>query len=479
MTDQERYVSPLSTRYASATMQRLWSAKRRARLWRELWLALAEEQKKLGVDIPDAAIDELRAHLDDVDLDKVREYEQRFRHDVMAHIHALGDLAPSARPYLHLGATSAFVTDNSEAIVIREALGILLGRLVAVIKALEDFALRMAEIPTVAYTHFQPAQLTTVGKRATLWLHDFYLDAIGIRETIETMVCRGCKGTTGTQASYLDLFHGDHDKVRRLDQALAERFGFAGSIAVSGQTYTRKLDSRFLALLSGVAQSASKFATDLRLLQHEDEVLEPTEREQIGSSAMAYKRNPMRAERICGLARHLMTLETNAVHTAATQWLERTLDDSANRRLSLPEAFLAADAVLILCTNVAAGLQVNDAVVSRNVSRVMPFMATERWLMLGVEAGGDRQTLHEVIRQHSRKVSEAMANGAENDLLERLASDDAFSVVDSDALRAELDPTRYIGRAPEQVREFSAGPLKNFLDTITKYEAPDEARVSL
>jgi adenylosuccinate lyase len=479
MTEHERYVSPLSTRYASDAMQKLWSAKRRARLWRELWLALAEEQKKLGVDIPESAIAEIRAHLDDVDLEQVKGYEQRFRHDVMAHIHALGDLASSARPYLHLGATSAFVTDNSEAIVTREALVIVLGRLVAVMKALESFALRLADTPTVAYTHFQPAQLTTVGKRATLWLHDFYLDAICVRDAIDGMVCRGCKGTTGTQASYLDLFHGDHDKVRSLDQAVARRFGFGESIAVSGQTYTRKLDSRVLALLSGVAQSASKFATDLRLLQHEEEVLEPTEREQIGSSAMAYKRNPMRAERICALARHLMALETNAVNTAATQWLERTLDDSANRRISLPEAFLAADAVLVLCTNVAAGLQVNETIVARNVKRVMPFMATERWLMLGVEAGGDRQALHEVIRQHSRAVSEAMAEGAENDLLERLADDAAFSAVDADTLSAELDPTRYIGRAPEQVREFSDGPLKRLYDTLIKYSAPDEAKVTL
>jgi len=293
------------------------------------------------------------------------------------------------------------------------------------------------------------------------------------------LVCRGCKGTTGTQASYLDLFHGDHDKVRSLDESVAKRIGFDRSIAVSGQTYTRKIDSRILALLSGVAQSASKFATDLRLLQHEEEVLEPTEREQIGSSAMAYKRNPMRAERICALSRHLTSLEANAVNTAATQWLERTLDDSANRRISLPEAFLAADAVLILCTNVAQGLQVNEAVVARNVSRVMPFMATERWLMLGVEAGGDRQTLHEVVRQHSRDVSEAMANGAENDLLERLASDAAFSVVDAEVLRAELDSNRYIGRAPEQVRDFSEGPLKELYKTLTTYEAPDEAKVTL
>ena len=479
MTDYERYISPLSTRYASSTMQKLWSAERRARLWRELWLALAEEQKRLGIEIPDKAIAEIKAHLDDVDLEQVRKYEQRFRHDVMAHIHALGDVAPSARPFLHLGATSAFVTDNAEAMVIREALETVLGRLVEVLKALETFSVRFADTPTVAYTHFQPAQLTTVGKRATLWLQDFYLDATAIRDALGSMVCRGCKGTTGTQASYLELFHGDHEKVRSLDQSLAERLGFPNSIAVSGQTYTRKLDSRVLALLSGIAQSASKFATDLRLLQHEDEVLEPTEREQIGSSAMAYKRNPMRAERICALARHTMALEANAVNTAATQWLERTLDDSANRRISLPEAFLSTDAVLILCTNIASGLQVNEAVVARNVARVMPFMATERWLMIGVEAGGDRQTLHEVVRQHSRAVSEAMAEGAENDLLNRLSGDAAFAHVDAHSLRAELDSARYIGRAPEQVKEFSSGPLKVLLDSLTNYAAPDEARVTL
>jgi len=358
-------------------------------------------------------------------------------------------------------------------------LGIVLGRLVAVMNALQSFAARFASTPTVAYTHFQPAQLTTVGKRATLWLHDFYLDAVSIRDALDSMVCRGCKGTTGTQASYLELFHGDHEKVRMLDEAVAARLGFKRSIAVSGQTYTRKLDSRVLALLSGVAQSAAKFATDLRLLQHEDEILEPTEREQIGSSAMAYKRNPMRAERVCALARHTMSLEANAVNTAATQWLERTLDDSANRRISLPESFLATDAVLILCTNISTGLQVNEAVVARNVARVMPFMATERWLMLGVEAGGDRQTLHEVVRQHSRAVSEAMANGAENDLLERLSGDPAFEMVDFDALSAELDPARYIGRAPEQVREFLDSPLKELLESLKQYAAPDEARVTL
>ncbi len=479
MTDPSRYQSPLGTRYASPAMQRLWSVEQRTHLWRRLWLALAEEQQKLGIDIPQSAIDEMRAHVDDVDLQRVRQYEQRFRHDVMAHIHAFGDQAPSARPVLHLGATSAFVTDNADLIIMRDALRVLLGRLVAVLKALTSFAARHRELPTVAYTHFQPAQLTTVGKRATLWLQDFFLDATAVREAADALVFRGCKGTTGTQASYLELFNGDHGKVRELDRAVAAYFGFERSIPVSGQTYTRKIDSRVLDLLSGVAQSASKFATDIRLLQHEGEVLEPMEQEQVGSSAMAYKRNPMRAERICGLARHIIGLSANAANTAAVQWLERTLDDSANRRITLPEAFLAADAVLVLCTNVSAGLEVSPAVVARNVGRAMPFIATERWLLLGVQAGGDRQALHEVIRKHSRDVATATAEGAENDLLERLADDPAFSDVDADALRAELDPTRYVGRAPEQVLEFVDGPVAELLESLTTYVAPDEAVITL
>ncbi|UCG85377.1 MAG: adenylosuccinate lyase [Gemmatimonadota bacterium] len=480
MSDTARYQSPLGGRYASPRMQSLWGPKHRARLWRELWLALAQEQQRLGLAIPQAALDEMQAHLDDVDLDTVNQYERRFRHDVMAHVHAFGDQAPAARAFIHLGATSAFVSDNSELIVIRDALHLLLGRLVAVMQTLADFAVTHRDTATVAYTHFQPAQLTTVGKRACLWLQDFSLDAAAMLDAAQGLMFRGCKGTTGTQASYLDLFHGDHDKVRELDQAMARRFGFGQSIPLSGQTYTRKIDSRVLDLLSGIAQSASKFATDLRLLQHEGELLEPFESEQIGSSAMAYKRNPMRAERICALARHIITLNANPAHTAAVQWLERTLDDSANRRLTLPEAFLAADAVLILCTNVAGGLVVNPAIVERNVRRVMPFMATERWMMLGVEAGGDRQELHEVVRRHSREVQEAMAAGdVANDLLERLAAEPAFARVDSARLRAELDPQRYVGRAPEQVVEFIEGPLAALLQTLAPYSAPDEAAVTL
>lgn len=479
MSDPNRYESVLGARYASPAMQRLWSAGYRARLWRRLWLALAEEQRRLGLAIPEDAIEQMRTHLDDVDLDAVRRYENRLRHDVMAHIHHFGDQAPAARPFLHLGATSAFVTDNADLIVMREGMHLLLGRLAAVMRALKHFALRHRDLATLAYTHFQPAQLATVGKRATLWLQDFLLDAQALRQLAGALPFRGCKGTTGTQASYLDLLGGDHEKVVQLDRRVAEAFGFQQTVAVSGQTYTRKLDSWVLDALSGIAQSASKFATDLRLLQHEGEVLEPAESEQVGSSAMPYKRNPMRAERVGGLSRYLMQLQGNAHHTAATQWLERTLDDSANRRLALPESYLAADAILVLCTNIGAGLVVHERAIRRHVDDAMPFMATERWLMLGVGAGGDRQALHEVIRRHSREVSQAVAEGRANDLLERLARDPAFAGVDAAALRAELDPARYIGRSAEQVSEFIRGSVDPVLESLKPFAVPDEATVSV
>ncbi len=479
MTDQPRYQSPLGSRYASPAMQRLWSAEHRAGIWRRLWLALAAEQQRLGIEIPDAALEEMRAHLDDCDLDAVRRYEQRFRHDVMAHVHHFGDQAPAARPFLHLGATSAYVTDNADLVVTRDALGLLLGRLAAVMRALRGFAERYAALPTIAYTHFQPAQLTTVGKRATLWLQDFLLDAATLRDLVADLPFRGCKGTAGTQATYLELFGGDHDRVRELDRRVAEEFGFARSVPVSGQTYTRKIDSRVLDALGGVGQSAAKFGTDLRLLQHEREVLEPFEQEQIGSSAMPHKRNPMRAERICALARYVLAQQETAHYTAATQWLERTLDDSAIRRVAVPEAFLSADAVLVLCTNVSAGLEVNDAVIRRHVDEAMPFMAVERWLMIGVEAGGDRQALHEVMRQHSAAASAALAQGKPNDLLDRLAADPAFAAVSAEALRRELEPERYIGRAPQQVAEFLAGPVDELLAALSSYDVPDGAAVSV
>ncbi len=453
MTD-DRYRSPLGTRYASPAMQLLWGERYRIGLWRRVWLALAESERELGLDIPEGAVAEMRAHLDDVDLSAAAGYERRFRHDVMAHVYHFGDQAPLAKPIIHLGATSAFITDNADILVIREGLRILLGRLLATLASLEQFARKYAATPCLAYTHFQPAQLTTVGKRATLWMQDLGLDVEELVHRLETLRLRGCKGTTGTQASFLDLFKGNHVKVRELERRIASKLGVPRVYPVSGQTYSRKGDSVVLDALSGIAQSTSKMATDLRLLQHEGELLEPFEKDQIGSSAMAYKRNPMRSERICGLARFVMSLTANTANTAATQWLERTLDDSANRRLTLPEGFLATDAILILAANIAGGLEVRDAVIRRHVEEQMPFMATERWLMLGVEAGGDRQALHEIIRQHSLATAEAVSRGEPNNLLERLAADHTFARVPTGTLQAELDPIRYTGRSREQVAEF-------------------------
>jgi adenylosuccinate lyase len=453
MTD-DRWRSPLGTRYASPAMQRLWGEPYRIGLWRRIWLALAESERELGLSIPDAALAEMRAHLDDADPAAAAQYERRFRHDVMAHVHHFGDQAPAARGFLHLGATSAFVTDNADMLVMREGLRLLLGRLIAVVAALEGFSRRHAALPCLAYTHFQPAQLTTAGKRATLWMQDYCTDIEELCYRLETMRLRGCKGTTGTQASFLELFGGDHEKVRALDRRVAARLGLDRTYPVTGQTYSRKGDSVVLDTLSGIAQSAAKMAVDLRLLQHEGELLEPFESEQIGSSAMAYKRNPMRAERIGGLARFVISLQANTAQTAANQWLERTLDDSANRRLTLPEAFLATDAILILATNIVAGLEVRTDVIRRHVETQMPFMATERWLMLGVAAGADRQALHEVVRRHSLAVSDAVSRGEPNDLMARLAADPAFAGIPAAALQAELEPSRYTGRAEQQVEEF-------------------------
>lgn len=463
----DRWRSPLGTRYASPAMQTLWGEQHRIGLWRRLWLALAEAERDLGLAIPASALAAMRAHLDDADLAKAAEYERRFRHDVMAHVHHFGDQAPEAKAFIHLGATSAFVTDNADLLVMRDGLRQLLGRVLAVLAALERFARRHAALPCLAYTHFQPAQLTTVGKRATLWMQDFAVDVEELCHRLETLRLRGCKGTTGTQASFLELFGGDHAKVRELDRRVTQAMGVPASVPVSGQTYTRKFDSQILDTLSGIAQSAAKMATDLRLLQHEGELLEPFEQDQIGSSAMAYKRNPMRSERICGLARFVGTLQANGAQTASTQWLERTLDDSANRRLTLPEAFLATDAILILAQNIAEGLEVREQVIAAHVRLQMPFMATERWLMLGVQGGGDRQALHEVIRKHSLDVARAVSEGAPNDLLDRLGGDPAFAGVPAAALGAELDPARYTGRSATQVEEF-----------LTEYVQPLVARAA-
>ena len=467
MTD-DRWRSPLGTRYASPAMQILWGEPHRIGLWRRLWLALAEAERELGVEIPEEALGQMRAHLDDADVAAAARYERRFRHDVMAHVHAFGDQAPAARAHLHLGATSAFVTDNADLLVMREGLRLLLGRVIAVLGALETFAVRHGALPCLAYTHFQPAQLTTVGKRATLWMQDFALDVEELCHRLESLRFRGCQGTTGTQASFLELFGGDHGKVRELERRVARKIGFAEQFAVTGQTYPRKTDSAVLDVLSGVAQSAAKMAGDLRLLQHEGELLEPFESEQIGSSAMAYKRNPMRAERITGLARFVIALQANGPQTAAAQWLERTLDDSANRRLTLPEAFLGTDAILVLATNIAAGLEVREDVIRRHVAEQMPFMATERWLMIGVAGGGDRQALHEVIRRHSLAVTEAVCRGAPNDLLDRLAADAGFAGIPVATLRAELDPALYTGRAEQQVGEF----LAEFLHPLLRRARP-------
>ena len=427
-------------------MQAVWSERRRVGLWRRLWLALLEAQHELGLPIPEAAVAQVRAHLDDVDLDGAAEHEKRTRHDVMAHIHALGEQAPAARPVLHLGATSAFVTDNADLLLMREGLQLLAGRVAAVLVALGALARRTAEVPCLAYTHYQAAQLTTVGKRITLWMQDFALDAEELLHRIEALRLRGAKGTTGTQASFLELFDGDHDKVRELDSRVAQKMGLPRVFAVTGQTYPRKIDGQVLAALCGLAQSAAKFATDVRLLQHDGEILEPFEGEQVGSSAMPYKRNPMRAERMTGLARFVIELEGNAWHTAAAQWLERTLDDSANRRVVLPEAFLAADAILVLATNVAAGLEIREAAIARRVAEAMPLLVTERLLMRGVKAGGDRQRLHELLRAHS------LAGAA--DLLERLAADPELRRLDLRPGAADLDPATHVGRAPQQVEHF-------------------------
>ncbi len=421
-------------------------------MWRRLWVALAEAEAELGLPITPRQIAELKRHVNDIDFEAAARCERRLRHDVMAHVHAYGEVCPEARPIIHLGATSAFVTDNTDLLLLGESLELVRDRVVGVIAALAEFARKHRDLPCLAYTHFQPAQPTTVGKRACLWAYDFVLNLAEIEHRLGQLKGHGSKGTTGTQASFLSLFHGDHAKVRRLEELICRKLGFAESYPIAGQTYPRKIDAQFLAVLSGVAQSAHKMATDLRLLAHRKEVEEPLEEEQIGSSAMAYKRNPMRSERICSLARFLMGLEASSAQTASVQWLERTLDDSAIRRLDLPQAFLAADAVLILCQNVTGGLVVYPKVISASLEAELPFMATENILMAAVAAGGDRQDLHERIRRHSQAAAAVVKEqGGKNDLLERLAADAAFAHVD---LAAVVDPRQFIGRAPQQVDEF-------------------------
>jgi adenylosuccinate lyase len=478
MTDRDHYSSPLAERYASKAMLGLWSHQTRYGLWRQLWLALAEAEKELGVDIPDEAISQMRAHLEDIDFAAVAAYEKKFRHDVMAHVHAFGDVAPAARKVIHLGATSAFVTDNADVILMRRGMEILRGRIIEALRSLAAFARQWKNEPTLGSTHLQAAQPTTVGKRATLWMQDLVLDVADLDIRIETLPCRGVKGTTGTQASFLEIFEGDHQKVRQLDRIVTEKIGFKSSIPVSGQTYTRKLDAQVLGVVAGIAASASKFSGDLRVLQALGEMEEPFEKEQIGSSAMAYKRNPMRAERIASLARFVISLEPNANLTHSVQYFERTLDDSANRRLSIPESFLATDAILILMNNIVAGLEVHPARIRRRLTDELPFMATEELIVRSVRAGGDRQEAHEIIRQHSIAAAQAVKHeGATNDMLERLAADKRFNVSMAD-MKSLLDPKRFIGRAPQQVDEFLAEVVDPIL-AGSKAPAParEEVRV--
>ena len=435
-------------------MLELWSPATRHGLWRRLWLALAESERELGVPIPDDAIAQMRAHLDKIDFGAVAAYEKRFRHDVMAHVHAFGDMAPAAKAFIHLGATSAFVTDNTDLIMMRRGLDLLRSRTFDVLRSLAGFAEKWRDQPTLGYTHLQPAQLTTVGKRTTLWMQDLVLDVEDIDYRRRTLPFRGVKGTTGTQASFLEIFDGDHEKVRRLDTMVTEKMGFPAPLPVTGQTYTRKLDAFVLSAVAGVAASAAKFSSDIRMLQSFGEIEEPFESEQVGSSAMAYKRNPMRSERIASLARFVNSLEGNANQTHAVQYFERTLDDSANRRLVIPEMFLATDAILLLMENIARGLEVHPAVIERRLAAELPFMATEQLIVRAVRAGGDRQVAHETLRKHSIAAARAIKDGApSNDLLQRLAADKSFGVKLKD-LEGALDAKRFVGRAPEQVDEF-------------------------
>jgi adenylosuccinate lyase len=450
----DRYENPLTGRYASPEMSALWSEQRKFSMWRRLWVVLAEAERELGLPISEQQIAELKAHTDDIDFAAAAAYERKLRHDVMAHVHAYGDLCPSARPIIHLGATSCYVTDNTDLILIRESLQMTARRLAAVIDALARFAAEHRSLACLGFTHLQPAQPTTVGKRACLWAYDLALDLAEVEHRLATLAARSVKGTTGTQASFLALFNGDHAKVRKLEQRVAEKLGFDRSFAVTGQTYTRKADSQVIDVLSGISQSAHKLGTDLRLLASRKEVEEPFEADQIGSSAMAYKRNPMRCERVCALARFVISLQSSAANTAAVQWMERTLDDSANRRLVIPQAFLATDAILILLQNVAAGLVAYPRVIAKNLAEELPFMATENLLMAAVAAGGDRQDLHERIRRHSQDAAKAVKQeGQPNDLLQRLAADAAFAKVN---MTAAMQPSQFVGRAPEQVDEFIA-----------------------
>ncbi len=451
------YTSPLEARYAGREMRELFSDQTKFSTWRRLWLALAEAQKQLGLNITDAQIKQMRQHLGDIDFAKAAEYEKELRHDVMAHIRVFGEAAPEAAGIIHLGATSQFVNCNTDLIVMRKALGVLIAKVANVIDALADFAAEHRDLPCLGFTHLQPAQMTTVGKRGTLWCADFVRDLRDLEYRRDNLAFRGAKGATGTQASFLMLFGGDHEKVKRLDEVLANKMGFDKTLPVTGQAYTRKIDAEIAQSLAGIGASVHKFCNDIRLLAGMKEIEEPFEATQVGSSAMAYKRNPMRCERATALARFLMDIAASPLHTAAEQWLERSLDDSANKRLAMSEAFLTADAILAISLNVARGLVVYPATINAHVQAELPFMATENILMAAVQAGGNRQELHEKIRVHSQAAArQVKAEGKGNDLIERLKADEAFTSIDIDAL---LDPAGFIGRAAEQVNEFIAAEI--------------------
>ena len=473
---RDTYESPLSSRYADKEMKYIFSPDKKFRTWRRLWIALAEAEHELGLDITQEQIDELKAYADDINYEVAEEREKLVRHDVMSHVYAYGQQCPGAAGIIHLGATSCYVGDNTDVIIMTEALRIVEKKLVSAIRQLSVFAEKYKDLPTLAFTHFQPAQPTTVGKRATLWIQDLLMDLEDVRYVLSNMKLLGCKGTTGTQASFLELFEGDHDKCRQIDKIIAKKMGYDQCFAVSGQTYSRKLDSRVLNVLAGIAQSATKFSNDIRLLQHLKEVEEPFEKNQIGSSAMAYKRNPMRCERMASLSRYVMVDVLNPYITAATQWFERTLDDSANKRLSVPEAFLAVDAILNLYINVSDGLVVYDKVITSRLMSELPFMATENIMMDAVKRGGNRQDLHELIRKHSMAASAVVKrDGGENDLLERIAADPAFGVT-LEELKALLKPENYVGRAPVQTEDFLNNEVKA---ALAPYEAMETEKAEI
>ena len=460
----DRYVSPLSERYASKEMQYIFSPDMKFRTWRKLWIALAETERELGLNITQEQIDEMKAHADDINYDVAKERERQVRHDVMSHVYAFGVQCPKAKGIIHLGATSCYVGDNTDIIVMTEALKLVRKKLVNVVAELSKFAAQYKDQPTLAFTHFQPAQPTTVGKRATLWTQEFLMDLEDLEYVLSTMKLLGSKGTTGTQASFLELFDGDQETIDKIDPMIAEKMGFRSCYPVSGQTYSRKVDTRVLNILAGIAASAHKMSNDIRLLQHLKEVEEPFEKSQIGSSAMAYKRNPMRSERIASLSRYVMIDALNPAITSATQWFERTLDDSANKRLSVPEGFLAIDGILDLCLNVVDGLVVYPKVIEKRLMSELPFMATENIMMDAVKAGGDRQELHERIRELSMEAGKNVkVEGKENNLLELIAADPAFNLTLED-LQKSMDPSRYTGRAKEQTEAFIANVVQPVLD---------------